>query len=276
MIDLHVHSKASDGILSPEELVIHYKKNGVEIMSLTDHDSINGIDAAFKKAKEINIQLISGVELSIDYSGGDFHLLGYGIDIKNKNLISFLNKFAEERKKRSIKIIKFLQDQGYNVTFAQLEIMFPKTSSFGKPHIARLLLERNYIQSIDEAFKELLKDSSIGGIRKKKVSLESALNIISDAGGVPVIAHPASLNLSYNEFEKIIKKFIMKGLKGIEVFASMHSLEDVNFFYSIAKKYDLIITGGSDFHGDKNEKPGYYNNKKIPDVVRDFAKRLIK
>lgn len=267
MIDLHTHTTASDGIYSPSELIEKAHLEDISIIAVSDHDSVNGLESAERTAEKLGISFITGVELSIEFSGGDLHLLGYNIDYRDEVLVNYLKKISDEREKRIHYMIEDFNKEGYRIVFDEIKEMFPETESYGKPHVARLLIKKGYAKTVDEVFARFFKKGSPGNIKKKKISLERGLQLIKNSGGFPVLAHPASMNLSNKDFENRIGEYIKAGIEGIEVYAGMHSEEEVEFYKQLCLKKDLLITGGSDFHGDKNEKLGYYKMKKIPDTI---------
>ena len=258
-IDLHTHTTASDGIYTPAELIGLAVKNNVKALAITDHDTLDGLIEAVECAENYDISLIPGIEFSVDHSEGSFHLLGLYLDYQNKNLLNEISKLNKMRESRACRIIKDLNNNGINISIKEVELE-SKYGVIGRPHIARALVKNGYADNINDIFKNYLVNGKPGFIRKERISLDHAITLINDAGGVPVIAHPISLNFSdYDNFENMLGKFIDKGVMGLEVYSTMHELQDVKEFKRIAEKYNLIITGGSDFHGDKNETIGYYS-----------------
>lgn len=265
LIDLHCHTTASDGIYTPSEMIDYAIANNVRVLAITDHDTIDGLEEALSHAQQRSFACIPGIEFSIEYTNGSFHLLGLGIDYTHPDLLSELAQLQKLRKDRIFKIIKDLQNHGISITDEEIEHEAVGNSP-GRPHVARLLVKKGYAGTIAHVFENFMVKGKPGYIKKDKISFYSALKLIKASGGIPVIAHPISLGFSsWEECENILKKFFDAGVQGIEVFSGMHTDEDVSKFLQIAQKYSVIITGGSDFHGDKQEKIGFYGeNKPIP------------
>ena len=262
MIDLHCHTDSSDGILTPADLVIRASKEGVKAVAIADHDTIQGISSAIQIAESHGVRIIPAVEISIDYKGGDFHLLGYGFDTANTALIRTLNEVQTSRKNRIPIIVENLAAIGVPITVDDV-MRECAGSSPGKPHVARALVQIGAASSFDDAFDKFLSDGKAGSAPKKKISQREGITLIRDAGGISVCAHPASLGISGAELLSFLRTIRAGGVCGIEAYASMHSDEEVSMYCGIAKKEGFIITGGSDFHGDKNERIGYYGSGRI-------------
>ena len=269
-IDLHTHSDASDGIYSPIQLIDYAKKNNITTLALTDHDTVAGISSAMDYAGKIGFDLVPGIEFSIDYSGGSLHLIGLYIDFQNSDLIDTVHSLQLVRENRVIKIIEDLNKHGIEISIEEITNE-SRGSSIGKPHIARAMMKLGYGNDVTEIFKNYMIKGKPGYIKKENIKLEEAVSITLKSGGIPILAHPISLNFkSFEQFESMLKDMVQVGVKGMEVYSSMHSKDEVNKFLTIAKKYKLIISGGSDFHGDKNEKIGFYSeDDPIPIEIYD-------
>jgi hypothetical protein len=263
MIDLHCHTTASDGILTPASLIDRAVLSGVSLISVADHDCIDGIAEAAARAYECGIELIPCVEFSVAWKGGDFHLLGYGVDVMNPALISAFEKLRMIRENRIPLIVSRLAAAGVDIDLSEVESEAKKAIP-GKPHVARVLIRKGFVRNFDEAFGVWLGDGKPGDVPKDKLSPEEAFDLIRCAKGTAVMAHPKSLNLpDSGSFETFLQKFIPMGLSGVEVYASMHSDDEVSFYLSAVRKYSLAATGGSDFHGDKDETLGCYGSGRI-------------
>lgn len=265
MIDLHCHTTASDGLLTPHDLIIRAKKEGITLLAIADHDTVAGIDEAMSAAKENDIFLIPAIELSLDFPTGDLHLLGYYIDYNNQDFINRIQKLKSAREERIFKIIKKLNKINIDLTIEDVN----KESNGavpGKPHVARALVKKGYAADVNSAIKKYLNKGMPGYVSKEKIDPEAAFKLIRNAGGVTVLAHPKSMKCKNDrEYERIIESFISYGLVGIEVYASIHKDVDVEMFSGIARRHNLITTGGSDFHGENGERLGYYEwNRTIP------------
>jgi len=264
-IDLHTHTTASDGLLTPVELIDYAQSHGVHAMAITDHDTVDGLTEAIRHAGEIGFSLVPGIEFSIDFTDGSFHLLGLYIDHKNTPLVKALESLTEFRDRRIIAMVDDLKRHGVDISIEDVE-RESAGSSVGRPHVARALLKKGHGRNIKEIFQNFLVKGKPGYVKKQKIHLEEAVDLINGAGGIPIIAHPVSLNTpDYVEFEKILTGYIELGIRGIEVYASMHDEDQVREYLRIAGKYNLVITGGSDFHGDKDEIIGdYITGKPVP------------
>lgn len=254
-IDLHVHSNCSDGTFSPEELVVLGIKQELVAFSLTDHDTICGVEPAMKKAEEFDhkIQVIPGVELSCKYmvspsQSVEIHMLGYQYDIHNKKLIDTLENISKERDARNQKMCKNLQDAGYPISYEALCERFGDTI-LTRAHFARLLLENGGVPSMDYAFHTCLSSDSPYFVNREYLTPKSAIELIQESGGIPVLAHPLLYKLSVSQIRHMLDQLTSYGLCGIEALYSRNRGTDEAFVRKLADEYNLFITGGSDFHG---------------------------
>jgi len=263
--DLHMHSFHSDGYHSPEKVVEKAKNQGIKILSITDHDSVNAYNEATEYAKKFGIEVIPGVEISTDIRDTEVHILGYFVDPMNKDLEHYLNFFREERIKRAIRMVKKLNILGLDITIDDV-LVFAKDSAIGRPHIAQALLAKGQVKSFFEAFYKYIGNHAPAYERKVHLSPQSAFKIINDAGGLSFIAHPGNMP------EILITELIDAGVDGIEVIHPSHSPEQVKFYRGIVIEYFLLESGGSDFHGGKREDDEnlgkYYTSSKVVDTMR--------
>lgn len=245
--DLHIHSNYSDGKLLPEEIVNLSVKRNIKCISITDHDTVDSQYIAKKFSHNNEIKIVPGLEISSQYKDVEIHILAYFIDIDNKSLKINLENIRNSRWERAKQIIENLNRISINVSFDEIKnVNF--SSSIGRFHIAKLLVEKGYANHTKEAFQKYLVKGRPGFVERCKIDYKEALKLINDAKGVAVLAHPGEIYRSVI-IEKIIKELKIYGLKGIEVFHPAHSSRDSNKYYNLAKKYSLIITGGSDCHG---------------------------
>ncbi len=260
-IDLHTHTTASDGIYSPRQLIDLAVKNGLVAMAITDHDTVDGLPEAVDYARSIDFRLYPGVEFSIEYDTGSFHLIGMNVNYAHTGLRSTVKRLAEYRGTRAYRIIDDLKKHGIDIP--QEEVMAESGGgAIGRPHIARVMVNHGYASNIKEIFKNYLVKGKPGYIKKVRIEFNEAVSLIKESGGIPVIAHPVSLECSdMVEFEGLLKGFIEHGVEGIEVFAAMHTPEMAEQYRALAVKYRLLMTGGSDFHGDKDETIGNYQKE---------------
>jgi predicted metal-dependent phosphoesterase TrpH len=265
LIDLHCHTTASDGIKTPAELIDYAISKNLSVIAITDHDTISGLKEATDYALKKKFTLIPGIEFSIDYKGGSFHLVGLYVDY---NYTPLIEKTAHLHKVRDNRVFRIIDDLKIHDIEVPIEDVLHESAggAIGRPHVARALVKHGYANNINEVFKKYLVKGKPGYVKKERIKLEEAVPLIKGAGGISIIAHPVSLNCkNLSDFENTIKEFIDKGVEGIEIYSSMHKPSDINDFLNIATKYNLIVSGGSDFHGDKDEKIGYYlPSKPIP------------
>ena len=244
-IDLHSHTTGSDGTYSPDEIIKLAIDSNIEIFSITDHDTLDGI----KRISELpeNIFFIPGVEISAEFPK-TLHILGYGIDLSHEELNSTLTELQEFRKNRNEKMLKNMEKFGFYITMKEL-IEEAKGEIVGRPHFANLMVKKGYVKTYQEAFDKYLKKGAPLYMDKKRLEPEKAIELIHKAGGIAVMAHPYQTKLEGKDLEELIKKLKSYGLDGIEVYYSQHTKEMIEEYNYYAKKYDLVKTAGSDFHG---------------------------
>ena len=253
-IDLHIHSNASDGSFSPDEIIKHALKLGLKAISITDHDTVEGSKQALKTGIPDSLKFLTGVEISADPppdSGfsGSCHIIGYLINIDNLSLNNILIQLRDARKNRNPKIIKKLNDLNINITLDEVA-EYAGEQQVGRPHIAGLMVKNKLVSSIDEAFNRYLAQGKPAYVDKFRLKCKDAIDLIKGAGGIPVLAHPCLLkNVKENSLEAFIKILKSVGLMGIEVYYPDHTPEMSAQYAAIAKKFGLIMTGGTDFHG---------------------------
>jgi predicted metal-dependent phosphoesterase TrpH len=248
-IDLHTHSSYSDGSLSPRQLVQLAKKRGLRAIALTDHDTVAGVEEALEAGKELGVEAVPGVEISAQYPPGTMHILGYYIRASHRELQGALKKLQQARAARNPKIIERLQGLGLKITTT--EVLDLSGGQVGRPHIARALVNRGYVSSIDEAFSRYLKKGAIAYVEKFRFPPEEAIAIIRRAGGIAVLAHPFTLGMAKpDELSQLVRGLGEMGLEGIEVFYPGHTEEMAVIYEDVAKRLGLVCTGGSDFHGN--------------------------
>jgi predicted metal-dependent phosphoesterase TrpH len=243
-IDLHTHTNYSDGIYSPVELVKKANQRGLNIISITDHDSINGIKEARTFAREFGIEIINGMEISTDLDDKEIHLLAYFIDIDNEELLKYLSFFRDERMHRAKRIVQKLRNLGLNISMDDV-VARAQNCAIGRPHIAYAMIELGLIKNYNEAFEKYIGDYGPAFERKIHISPQSALKLISDAGGLSFIAHPGYMK------ENLLLSLIKAGIDGIECVHPSHTQNQVQFYRGIVNQYCLLESGGSDYHGGK-------------------------
>jgi hypothetical protein len=243
--DLHIHTNFSDGILMPHEVVDLAKHNNLDGIAITDHDTIFGIDEAINRGKSYDdFYIIPGIEFGSIYNGEDVHILGYFIDYKNEELIETIDKLVNSRINRAKKIIEKLNELGVRITLEDVKEHTNK-KNIGRPHIARAMIDKNYVETISEAFDKYLDRGKPAYVERLYLSIDETIKLIRTINGISVLAHPGLL-----KDREIIDYCVVWGIDGIECIHPKHSKEEIEQFTKIANKNDLIITGGSDFHGD--------------------------
>jgi len=251
-IDLHTHSNASDGSLSPGELVAHAVQRGAAAIALTDHDTVAGLPEALRAAEACSFELVPGLEISADYLGGGMHILGYFIDHADPFFQQELERLQEARRERNPKIIARLQELGIPITYDR--VLALSGGQIGRPHIAQAMLQIGAVQNLEEAFKKYLTKGAPAYVEKFRLSPEQAIVLIHRAGGVPVLAHPFTLNCTTREqLTGLLRRLKDQGLQGLECLYSEHTPDQTREYLHLAAELDLRVTGGSDFHGQNKE-----------------------
>ena len=248
LIDLHVHSTASDGSLTPTEVVNRAAGLGLTAMALTDHDTVSGIDEALKAAKNLDMEVIPGIEVSCIYKENEIHILGLYIDHTNPELLSFLKEASRKRYDRNMEMLAAFNKDGFEITVEDLHCGNPKTV-ITRAHFARALLKRGYVSSVDQAFRKYLNPDRPYYRSRELITPEEVLNALQAAGGFPVLAHPLQYKLGWAGTEELVSMLKEHGLCGLECFHSSNNQDESGKLRKLAKKYALAPTGGSDFHG---------------------------
>ena len=253
VIDLHTHSTASDGCYSPSELVqLAYEKN-LKVLALTDHDTVSGIDEAKAKAKEVGIEFVSGVELNIEWPTGEFHLLGLGLKEISPSLSELIKNQQENRENRNKIIVQKMNEIGVDVTIEQLYEHF-ETKNLGRPHLAQYLVEKKVVKNRQKAFDIYLAKGRPLYEKKSGCNLDQAIIAIKESGGIPVLAHPMSLYISWGKLEDVLINLHERGIEGLEAYHPGVRLGEAKRLEELALKLGFFVTAGSDFHGEKVRK----------------------
>lgn len=240
-VDLHAHSTASDGELSPAALVQYARDKELGALALTDHDSVDGLDAAIETARGTSLELVPGVELSCDVPQNEVHILGYFLDWHDGAFRTMLARFREGRYGRAEKMVKKLTALGVPITFERVK-QIAGDASIGRPHIAQALVEAGHVATTSEAFERFIGRTGPAYVERFRLNPEDAVTLILRAGGVPVLAHP-------REVTHWIEPLVKVGLIGLEAWYAMYDDATRAHLTRLARQYDLIVTGGSDFHG---------------------------
>ena len=248
IIDLHTHSIASDGSMSPAQLVRHAKDKGLAAVALTDHDTVEGISEALDEGNRIGIEVIPGIEISTSYKP-EMHILGYFLDIdRYLSVQKELTEIRKGREDRNYKIISRLEELGIAVTEEEVKEI-STSGTIGRPHFARLLMEKGHVKTMQEAFDKYLGKDGLAYFKRHELEPVDGIKLIKKAGGIPVLAHPVLLKMNYNDMDKLLVELKEYGLGGIEAIYSENSKEETGNLLRLAIKHKLLVTGGSDFHG---------------------------
>jgi 3',5'-nucleoside bisphosphate phosphatase len=249
-IDLHTHSNASDGTFAPAEVVRLAQVGGLKALALTDHDTVDGLAEAVSAGERYRVEVIPGVEVSARFPGGSMHILGLGLNYGNGRLSERLAVLQQARAERNPQIIAKLNALGIKITMDQVEKISGQGQT-GRPHIARALMGSGYVKSIQEAFNRYLRNDGKAYVPKFRFPPEEAIAMIRDVQGVPVLAHPFTLNLgSAYALKNTLEELMVLGLAGLEAIYSEHTPEQEALYLKLAQDLGLLVTGGSDFHGD--------------------------
>ena len=253
-IDLHIHSTASDGTLTPAEIVAHALKLGLKAIAITDHDTLAGSGEALNSGIPAALEFLTGVEISaapppLYHQAGSFHLLGYSIRLDDPMLNRTLEKLQAARKNRNPAIISRLNDLGISISLDEVR-EFAGEAQLGRPHIAQMMVSKGVVSSIDEAFDLFLGADKPAYVDKYRVKCSHAIDAILGAGGIPVLAHPGLLEYENDQqLDELVGHVKQTGIQGIEVYYPEHTADQTALIKELAKRHDLMITGGTDFHG---------------------------
>ena len=248
-VDLHLHSRFSDGTYAPEEVAAQAQRYGLAAIALTDHDSVEGCPETERACAAVGIEFIAGIELTSEQEENELHILGYCIDTHNARLLTEIARFQAVRQNRIREMVERLNrlrvPLSVDAVFALANCRAP-----GRPHVARALVAARLCGSLDEAFERFLKKNRPAWVPKFKMSGEKALELIHQAGGVAVLAHPG-----LNRTDQVIPGMVEAGLDGIECFHTKHSTVTTERYLELADRFHLLVTGGSDCHGLNKGKP---------------------
>ena len=247
-VDLHIHSTASDGKLNPADIGRKSAERGLTVSALTDHDSVDGITSALAAAESFpQLKVIPGVEISTDVPNGEIHVLGYFLDYTDHKLKTTLERMRHSRRERAHGMVNKLGKLGIQIEWQRVQEL-AGSGSIGRPHIAQAMLEKGYIASIKEAFTKYISRDGPAYVEREKMTPKEAVELLLQSHGLPVLAHP----LTINEPEKMVISLKEAGLVGIEVYYDSCTNEEISKLVSLANRYNLIATGGSDYHGLDN------------------------
>jgi 3',5'-nucleoside bisphosphate phosphatase len=240
IVDFHSHTSQSDGTLTPQALADLMGERNVEVFSISDHDTLS---AYGKFTPPPGTRVVPGVEINTTYRGNEVHLLGYGMSADSPELLATIERNRDARRVRAQRMVDQLQRAGYGITYDEVLKEAPQAQAIGRPHVAKALIAKGIVPDIDWAFRNLLRRGMPGYVPSLHITPQEAIERISAAGGVPVLAHPGRL-----KDRALIDELAPRGLRGLEVFYPLHDAEDVRIFRDLAKRYGLVMTAGMDFH----------------------------
>lgn len=275
MIDLHTHSTESDGTLTPEELMQLAADSGLSAIALTDHDTVGGLKKAKPAARALGIELVPGIELSTDYNGTEVHMLGFYIDDTNPAFLAKLQEFIDSRDVRNEKMAFLLQKEGFDITLEKLYQEYPE-SVITRAHFARYLVEHGFIKDRDTVFRKYLGDNCRCYVPREKITPFEAIDLIRLGGGLAFFAHPVLCHMNHDRLRFFVRDLKEAGLTGMEAIYSMNTPGDERNMKKLAAEFDLLISGGSDFHGEN--KPYIHlgtgkGNLRIPESILENIKQ---
>lgn len=268
-IDLHAHSDCSDGVDTPEELVSKARAAGLCALAITDHDAVEGVERARRVSAE-DLEIVPGVELSAREGASDVHILGYYFDPGDRSLLSYLDTFRLQRLRRAKGIVRKLSGLGVPLELESvIALAQDGKTSVGRPHIARALVESKQVDSIQDAFTRYLGNHAPAYLPKVFFAVGDAIQVIHEAGGAAVLAHPGSLRR-----DELIPGFVASGLDGLEVIHPDHTGTVRRYYGQLAAKYGLVATGGSDYHGPRADRCGLGGMKVPLQHLTDLKRKL--
>ena len=269
-VDLHTHTTASDGTLAPEELVKEAASQDVTTLAVTDHDTTGGLEAALKAGTRYGIEILPGIEINTESDGTELHILGYLNDFQGDKFQSILQEIRNERLVRAWKILEKLKKLGLEVSESSV-MDVAQGSAVCRPHIARSLVRSGYCVTVKEAFDKYLKKDSKAYVPRNSLAPREAIQLIKESGGVPVLAHPGLVGN-----DGLVPTLVDSGLEGIEAYYNRHTPAMIKHYEELALKYQLIQTGGSDYHGPTNGLHGKLGSVKMPEGVLETLKERLK
>ena len=268
--DLHIHTYYSDSTSSPQEVVDDAVKSGLSCIAITDHDVVDGIDPVAAIARQHDIEVIPGIELWSELNGKDIHILGYGFNHKKSPLVEKLGEIQQARVERIKKMIQKLEALGVNnITFEEVAAK-THSNAVGRPHLAAVLKEKGWVSTLRGAFDKYIGETGPAYFTKYNQTPFEAIKLITDSGGVAVMAHPM-----YTQKDELISQFVKAGLGGLEVYYPNCSETVLKFYKNLAKKYNILATGGSDAHG-KAKTHTYVGKTQIPYEIVEALKANFK
>jgi len=278
MIDLHVHTTASDGQYTPSQIIEKASNHNIGVIAITDHDTLAGIEEGRQAAAEKGMTFVAGTELNINFPTGEFHLLGLGFKKIAPSLTVLLDNLVKNREIRNHQIIEKMKEGGVDISLEEMQAIFPDTV-LGRPHFAAMLVEKKVVKTRQQAFDRFLAKGRPWYVERVGSNLDEAIVAIKESGAIPVVAHPMSLYLSWGKLPDALQNFYERGVVGIEAFHPGARVTECLRLEELGRKIGFVITAGSDFHGEKirsDRRLGHTcGNKKIEDKIWEDIKDLI-
>jgi hypothetical protein len=260
-VDLHIHSTASDGSQTPQEIVAEAIQRGLTAIALADHDTVSGIDAALQAAAGLPLLVIPAVEINTDVGPTEAHITGYWIDHRSAGLLELLGRTKQKRVERAEKMVERLRGMDIPIEMPMV-LREAAGGAVGRPHVAMALVRMGVCGVPQEAFERFLKRGRPAYVRRYKLTPEEAIEAIRDAGGVPALSHPGLMHK-----DDLIPRFVRAGLEGLEAYHTDHSLADIARYLELARRFGLVVVGGSDSHGPRGTRPVEIGQVVVPDEV---------
>lgn len=248
-IDFHIHTKASDGQYAPKEIVKMADQKGIECIAITDHDTLNGLDEAIQTEKDFSVRVIRGIELGAK-EHRYLHILGLNLKDNATEIERLCQELVDSRNERKYRIIDYLKEKNINISLDEVEKM-AGGKVIARPHFAQVMVNKGYVVNMREAFDKYLDTEEYQKIERKKASAQECIEAIHAAGGRAFMAHPYQLQYSDDKLEKMVSELKIIGLDGLECYYSLHTKKQTEFYLYLSRKYDMLVSAGSDFHGEK-------------------------
>ncbi len=249
MIDLHTHSTASDGVLTPQQLVHHAAEKKLAVLALTDHDTTAGIEEAEREAEKQGIIFLGGIEITVQWTSGEFHLLGLGIKNTSEEMKALIQFLKDARYQRNSQMAQKLREQGVDITLEEVQKRFD-IPNIGRPHFAAVLEEKGIVRRRQQAFDRYFAKGRPCYVDRTGADLDAAIKAIVTSGGLPVLAHPLSLYVSWGRMEETLTNIRDHGVKGLEAWHPGARVAEAERFEQLAHKLGMCVTAGSDYHGE--------------------------
>ena len=264
-IDLHVHTSASDGKYAPAELIALAARSGLSLLAITDHDTVSGIAPALEAGRNFpSVKIIPGVEISSHAPGSEVHVLGYFIDYQNSGLLRQLVALGDSRQDRARAIVEKLRGLGLDISLERVQEI-AGSGSIGRPHIAQALMEKGYVSSFQEVFTRYIGQGGPAYVDRIKLTPDEAVDLILNCGGLPVLAHPSTIN----DAESVVARLAARGLVGLEAYYKDCTDDERRDMMRLASRYKLIATGGSDYHGIDEATEVMLGDARVPPEAGD-------